>query len=115
MTRRRDFRRIPTGPLEEPPYVRWGRAEVIARVLAGLELGSWDRRAVRWLAQTPAAMCMTVCAWIERAREAGRVLYPEEIQTLDDAIVVLLQGPSPELGVQLLRVRQRLTGQGGEQ
>ena len=106
---------IPTGPLEQPVYVQAGRAAVLARVLAGLELGAFDRQAVRWLAQAPAPMAMAVATWLKRARESGRRLYPEEVTVLDDAIIELLRGPSPELGVRLLHVRQRLTGQGGEQ
>jgi hypothetical protein len=107
--RRRDYWRIATEPLEEPPYFRGGRVEVIARVLAGLELGAWDHQTVRWLAEAPAPLCMAVCAWIERARESGRRLYPEEIDALDDATLALAQGAHPELAVQVMRVRHRLT------
>jgi hypothetical protein len=83
---------------------------VIARVLAGLKLGAWDRQAARWLRQAPAPMCMTVCAWIERARESGRRLYPEEIKALDDAFVALSDAGEPELALEVFRLRQRLTG-----
>jgi hypothetical protein len=47
------------------------RAEVLAGVLAGIELGDWDRRVVGWLAGLDTATALTVASWIARAREAG--------------------------------------------
>jgi hypothetical protein len=111
----RDLWAIPAFPLEQPVYVQGGRVEVLARVLAGLELGAFDREAVRWLRHAPAPMCMAVCAWIERARESGRRLFPEETKALDDAFVVLAAAGEPELAFEVFRMRQRLTGQGGKQ
>ena len=47
------------------------RAEILAAVLAGVELGAWDRRIAGWLAGWDAATVLTVASWIARARAAG--------------------------------------------
>ena len=65
---------LPAGRLESAPggFVPESvRAEVLAGVLAGVELGDWDRRVVGWLAGLDTATALTVASWIARAREAG--------------------------------------------
>ena len=42
-----------------------------ARVLAGVELGGWDRRVADWLTGLDTSTALTVASWIARAREAG--------------------------------------------
>ena len=54
---------VPAGPLE--------RAGILAGVLAGIELGEWDRRVAGWLAGLDTATALTVVSWVARAREAG--------------------------------------------
>ena len=64
---------VPAGPVEEAPlgFVPAGeRAEVLAGVLAGIELGAWDRRIAEWLAGWDAATVLTVASWIARSRMA---------------------------------------------
>ena len=44
---------VPRGPVEEPPrgfVPQAEQARILAGVLAGIELGAWDRRIVEWLA-----------------------------------------------------------------
>jgi hypothetical protein len=65
---------VPAGPVEVAPagFVPEGeRAEVLAGVLAGIELGAWDRRIASWLAGWDAATVLTVASWIARSRAAG--------------------------------------------
>ena len=65
---------LPAGRLESAPggfVPEIVRAEVLAGVLAGVELGDWDRRVVGWLAGLDTATALTVASWIARAREAG--------------------------------------------
>ena len=65
---------VPAGPVEEPPrgfVPRAGQAEILAGVLAGIELGAWDRRIVEWMAGWDASAVLTVASWIARARAAG--------------------------------------------
>ena len=45
--------RVPDGPVEAPPRGFMPAAEqarILAGVLAGIELGTWDRQIVQWLA-----------------------------------------------------------------
>ena len=66
--------RVPAGPVEVPPagFVPEGeRAEIMAAVLAGIELGAWDRRIAGWLAGWDSCTVLTVASWIARARAAG--------------------------------------------
>lgn len=65
---------VPAGPVEEPPggfVPEAERARILAGVLAGIELGEWDRRIAGWLAGWDAATALTIASWIARAREAG--------------------------------------------
>jgi hypothetical protein len=66
-------RGVPAGPVEAAPrgFVPEGeRAEILAGVLAGIELGAWDRRIAAWLAGWDAATLVTIASWIERSRAA---------------------------------------------
>ena len=67
--------RVPGGPCEVAPagfVPEAGRAEIVAAVLAGIELGAWDRRIAAWLAGWDAATLLTIASWIARSRAAGR-------------------------------------------
>jgi hypothetical protein len=44
---------------------------ILAGVLAGLELGDWDRRVAGWLAGLDTATALTIASWIERSRARG--------------------------------------------
>jgi hypothetical protein len=64
---------VPAGPVEAPPpgfVPKAGRAEILAGVLAGIELGAWDRRIAAWLAGWDTATVLTVASWIARSRMA---------------------------------------------
>ncbi len=66
--------RVSAGPVEAPPagfVPEAEQAEILAGVLAGIELGAWDRRILGWLAGWDAATVMTVASWIARSRAAG--------------------------------------------
>jgi len=65
---------VPAGPVEAAPrgFVPEGeRAEILAGVLAGIELGTWDLRILDWLAGWDASTVLTVASWIARSRTAG--------------------------------------------
>ena len=65
---------MPAGPVEAPPrgFVPEGElAEILAGVLAGIELGGWDRRIAEWLAGGDTATVLTVASWIARSRMTG--------------------------------------------
>jgi hypothetical protein len=65
---------VPRGPVEAPPHGFMPQAEqaqILAGVLAGIELGAWDRRIVEWLAGWDACTVLTVPSLIARARAAG--------------------------------------------
>jgi len=66
--------RVPAGPVEVAPpgcVPETEQAEILAGVLAGIELGAWDRRIVAWLAGWDACTVLTIASWIARARESG--------------------------------------------
>ena len=66
--------RVPAGPVEVPPrgfVPEAEQAQILAGVLAGIELGAWDRRIAGWLAGWDAATVLTVASWIARSRAAG--------------------------------------------
>ncbi len=65
---------LPAGPLESAPggFVPMAeRAVILAGVLAGIELGAWDRRVACWLAGLDTATALTIASWIERSRVRG--------------------------------------------
>jgi hypothetical protein len=66
--------RVPCGPVETAP-AGWvpasAREEILGDVLAGLELGAYDRRMLVWLAGWDLATVLTVASWLVRARAAG--------------------------------------------
>lgn len=65
---------VPGGPVERPPagfVPEAGQAEILAAVLAGIELGAWDRRILGWLAGWDASTVLTIASWIARSRAAG--------------------------------------------
>lgn len=65
---------VPRGPVEAPPRGFMPQAEqarILAGVLAGIELGAWDRRIVEWLAGLDACTVLTVASLIARARATG--------------------------------------------
>ena len=67
-------RGVPAGPVEAPPrgfVPRAEQAEILAGVLAGIELGAWDRRILEWMAGWDASTVLTVASWIARSRAAG--------------------------------------------
>ena len=66
--------RVPSGPVEIPPAgfaSEAVQAEILAAVLAGIELGAWDRRIAGWLAGWDASTVLTIASWIARSRAAG--------------------------------------------
>ena len=66
---------VPAGPLESGPggfLPGEERLAVLAGALDGVELGAWDRRVVRWLAELDTPTLVTVASWIARARAAGQ-------------------------------------------
>jgi hypothetical protein len=65
---------VPAGPVEAPPQgfvPKDGQVEILAGVLAGIELGVWDRRILDWMAGWDASTLLTVASWIARSRAAG--------------------------------------------
>ena len=65
---------VPDGPVEAPPRGFMPAAEqarILAGVLAGIELGTWDRQIVQWLAGWDTCTVLTVASLIARARAAG--------------------------------------------
>ena len=65
---------VPAGPVETPPrgsVPSAEQAEILARVLAGIELGAWDRRVAAWLTGLDTATALTIASWVGRARAAG--------------------------------------------
>ncbi len=65
---------VPAGSVETPPrgfVPQAEQAEILAGVLAGIELGAWDRRVLEWMAGLDASTVLTVASWIARSRAAG--------------------------------------------
>ena len=65
---------VPAGPLESDPggfLPRDERSSILAGVLDGVEMGSWDLRIVGWLAGLDTSTALTIAALIARARETG--------------------------------------------
>jgi hypothetical protein len=65
---------VPRGPVEAPPHgftPQAKQAQILAGVLAGIELGAWDRQIVQWLAGWDTCTVLTVASLIARARAAG--------------------------------------------
>lgn len=65
---------LPGGPVDAPPRGLVPQAEqarILAGVLAGIELGTWDRQIVQWLAGWDTCTVLTVASLIARARAAG--------------------------------------------
>ena len=63
------------GPLESAPggfVPEAERSVILTDVLAGVELGAWDRRVVGWLAGLDTSTALTIASWIARSRVAGR-------------------------------------------
>lgn len=74
MARRPGAGRVPAGPVEVPPggcVSGAVQAQILAGVLAGIELGAWDQRILSWLAGLDASTVLTVASWIARSRAAG--------------------------------------------
>jgi hypothetical protein len=66
--------RVPAGPVEVPPAGCVSgavQAQILAGVLAGIELGAWDQRVLSWLAGLDASTVLTIASWIARSRAAG--------------------------------------------
>ena len=65
---------LPDGPVDAAPpgfVPEDARTELLAGVLAGIELGSWDRQVAGWLTRLDTSTVLTVASWIARARAAG--------------------------------------------
>jgi hypothetical protein len=65
---------VPAGPLESDPggfLPVEERSSILAGVLEGVELGSWDRRVVGWLSGLDTSTALTIASLIARARETG--------------------------------------------
>jgi hypothetical protein len=66
---------VSLGPVEVAPagfVSRVDRARILAEVLAGVELGVWDRRILDWLAGWDTATVLTIASWIARVGAGGR-------------------------------------------
>jgi len=65
---------LPGGPVQAPPrgfIPPAEQAQILADVLAGIELGAWDRQIVQWLANWDTCTVLTVASLIARARATG--------------------------------------------
>jgi hypothetical protein len=65
---------VPAGPLESEPggfLPGEERSAILAGVLDGVEMGSWDLRIVGWLSGLDTSTALTIVSWIARARDAG--------------------------------------------
>jgi hypothetical protein len=66
---RRALKQAAPPPRGFVPEAEQGR--ILAGVLAGIELGAWDRQIARWLAGWDTSTVLTVPSLIARARAAG--------------------------------------------
>jgi hypothetical protein len=65
---------VPAGPLEADPggfLPGEERPAVLAGVLDGVEMGTWDLRVAGWLCELDTSTLLTIASWIARARDAG--------------------------------------------
>ena len=65
---------VPAVPLESDPGGFVPQAErfvILAGVLDGVELGSWDLRVVGWLSGLDTSTALTIASLIARARRTG--------------------------------------------
>ena len=65
---------VPAGRLEADPggfLPGEERSAILAGVLDGVEMGSWDLRIVGWLSGLDTSTALTIASWIARARDAG--------------------------------------------
>jgi hypothetical protein len=63
---------VPAGPLESVPFLPGEeRSAILAGVLDGVELGSWDLRVAGWLSGLDTSTALTIASWIARSRAAG--------------------------------------------
>jgi hypothetical protein len=65
---------VPAGPLESDPggfLPGEDRSAILAGVLDGVEMGSWDLRIAGWLSGLDTSTMLTIASWIVRSREAG--------------------------------------------
>jgi hypothetical protein len=65
---------VPAGQLESAPggFVPGEeRSAILAGVLGGVEIGSWDLRVAGWLSGLDTSTMLTIASWIARARAAG--------------------------------------------
>ncbi len=65
---------VPAGPLESAPggfLPGEERSAILAGVLDGVEIGSWDFRVAGWLSGLDTSTMLTIASWIARARAAG--------------------------------------------
>ena len=65
---------VPAGPLESAPggfLPGEERSAILAGVLDGVEMGSWDLRVAGWLSGLDTPTMLTIASWIARARAAG--------------------------------------------
>lgn len=65
---------IPTGPVDNPPVIFRPAADneaalLAALDLAGVDLGTYDRRLVTWLASWEWATVAPIAGWITRANQ----------------------------------------------
>ncbi len=66
---------VPAGPLEADPggfLPGEERSSILAGVLDGVELGSWDRRVVGWLSGLDTSTALTIASLIARETGPGR-------------------------------------------
>jgi hypothetical protein len=65
---------VPAGPLEADPggfLPGEERSAILAGVLDGVEMGSWDLRIVGWLSGLDTSTALTIASLIARSRAAG--------------------------------------------